>query len=268
MVLGYNVKISKRLVVLFVSLFAALVLALIIVLICFLGNDTNKGGNSRRRLADENIEITLVPFSEADVTDERLETAKEVIVRRLSLLGIDDCDVECDDNAIVIEIEEELNSEPEEVAEKLCETAKLTFRVGTETTDEEYEAVNLETGEILTKIRTVPSGFLILEGKDIKKAEYQMQIQVDGTYEPAVVVEFSDRAAEDFEVATSEMAGTGECISIWLDNELISAPTVNEAITDGIAIISGNLTADEAKELADKINTGTLPFDMAIESID
>ena len=46
------------------------------------------------------------------------------------------------------------------------------------------------------------------------------------------------------------MAGTGESISIWMDNDMISAPTVNEAITNGEAVISGNFTADSAKSHA------------------
>jgi len=47
---------------------------------------------------------------------------------------------------------------------------------------------------------------------------------------------------------------------------MISAPTVNEAITNGEAVISGNFTADSAKSLADKINSGALPFKLEISS--
>jgi preprotein translocase subunit SecD/SecD/SecF fusion protein len=62
------------------------------------------------------------------------------------------------------------------------------------------------------------------------------------------------------------MAGTGESISIWMDDNMISAPTVNEAITDGSAVISGTFTAESAKSLADKINAGALPFKLETSS--
>ena len=49
-------------------------------------------------------------------------------------------------------------------------------------------------------------------------------------------------------------------ISIWMDDTMISAPTVNDPITDGQASITGSFTAEAAQDLADKINSGALPF--------
>jgi preprotein translocase subunit SecD len=48
----------------------------------------------------------------------------------------------------------------------------------------------------------------------------------------------------------------GRQVGIFVDGTLISAPTVNEAITGGTAQITGNFTYEEAKLLADKINAG------------
>ena len=92
------------------------------------------------------------------------------------------------------------------------------------------------------------------------------QAEADGTYSYVVSLELTDTAAETFSAVTSTMAGTGESISIWMDNNMISAPTVNEAITDGKAVISGSFTADSAKSLADKINSGALPFKLETSS--
>ena len=50
-----------------------------------------------------------------------------------------------------------------------------------------------------------------------------------------------------FEVRFSELEwidGSDDCISIWMDDTMISNPNVNSAITDGVAIISGNFTQE------------------------
>ena len=50
-----------------------------------------------------------------------------------------------------------------------------------------------------------------------------------------------------------------------MEDQEISAPTVNTAITNGMAYIDGMANADEAKELADKINAGSLPFALTVD---
>ena len=51
-----------------------------------------------------------------------------------------------------------------------------------------------------------------------------------------------------------------------MDDTVISYPSVNEAIPDGKAVISGSFDADSAKALADKINSGALPFKLETSS--
>src|SRR6185503_257817 len=53
---------------------------------------------------------------------------------------------------------------------------------------------------------------------------------------------------------------------IFLDGQLISAPTVQQAITDGTAIISGNFSVQQAKELATRLNSGALPVPIKLIS--
>ena len=50
-----------------------------------------------------------------------------------------------------------------------------------------------------------------------------------------------------------------------MDDTMISAPTVNQQITDGNAIITGMANAEEAEALADKINAGSLPFALTVD---
>eukprot|EP00825_Cyclidium_porcatum_P011218 TRINITY_DN15733_c0_g2_i1.p2 TRINITY_DN15733_c0_g2~~TRINITY_DN15733_c0_g2_i1.p2 ORF type:complete len:299 (-),score=40.89 TRINITY_DN15733_c0_g2_i1:118-1014(-) len=51
----------------------------------------------------------------------------------------------------------------------------------------------------------------------------------------------------------------GKQVAIFLDGNIISAPTVNEAINGGSAVISGKFTLTEAKELVMRLNSGALP---------
>jgi preprotein translocase subunit SecD/SecD/SecF fusion protein len=51
-----------------------------------------------------------------------------------------------------------------------------------------------------------------------------------------------------------------------MDETMISAPTVSAVITDGNAIIEGHFDADSSKQLADKINSGALPFKLVTAS--
>lgn len=200
------------------------------------------------------VDVTFVPADDIDATSEQLDAVTEVIKQRLSTLGINDNEVyEDDDNDRVIVRfpwqAGEKDFDPEAAVKELGETAVLSFRVGTDTN---------EDGS--------PAGDLVIEGKDVKHAEAMRQPTSEGKYEYVVSLSLTDDAKEIFASVTGAMAGTGEAISIWMDDEMISAPTVNEAITDGQAIISGTFTAESAKSLADKINAGALPFKLETSS--
>lgn len=200
------------------------------------------------------VDVTFVPAGDVDATNEQLDAAQAVVEQRLLTLNINDNEVyqDSENDRIIVRFPwqaGEENFDPEAAVKELGETAMLSFRVGTATN---------EDGS--------PSGDLVLQGADIKKAEPLRQPEEDGTYSYVVSLELTDTAAETFSAVTSTMAGTGESISIWMDDNMISAPTVNEAITDGHAIISGDFDADSAKDLADKINSGALPFKLETAS--
>lgn len=81
--------------------------------------------------------------------------------------------------------------------------------------------------------------------------------------QPVVQLNLTEEGKTLFAAATQEMIG--QVISIWMDDQLLSYPTVNEAITDGHAIISGMGSTEAAQELADKINAGSLPFALKVD---
>ena len=104
----------------------------------------------------------------------------------------------------------------------------------------------------------VPTG---LTGRYLKRAQVQFSQQSIG---PTISVEFNSEGAKLFSDLTT--ANVNKKIGIYLDNVLISAPVVNEAIRDGRAEISGQFTVEEAKSLARNLNLGALPVPITIAS--
>lgn len=207
------------------------------------------------------VDVTFSPEEGYDATEAQLDAATEVIKTRLSSLGITDNEVYSDEKSdrIIVRFPwqvGETDFDPEAAVKELGEMAQLTFREGTDAdTDEE--------GNI-----TAPTGNIVLEGSDIKSAEaqYRRSDSEQGKLEYVVALELNTDGVSKFAEATSRLAGTSTPISIWMDNTMISAPSVNTAITDGSAVITGNFDADSAKKLADQINSGALPFKMETSS--
>jgi preprotein translocase subunit SecD len=100
-----------------------------------------------------------------------------------------------------------------------------------------------------------------LTGKYLKRATVNFNPN-DGT--PEVSLEFNDEGAKLFEEITGR--NIGKQVAIFLDNYPISIPGVNEKITGGKASISGSFTAQEAKLLAQRLNTGALPVPISLVS--
>lgn len=94
-----------------------------------------------------------------------------------------------------------------------------------------------------------------LTGKHIKKASVTFDSQ---TGKPQVALTFNKEGVNLFANITTR--NVGKQVAIFRDNMLISAPVVNQPITDGNAVITGNFTIDDAKQLAIAINSGALPL--------
>lgn len=101
-------------------------------------------------------------------------------------------------------------------------------------------------------------GNVLMEGKDVKSASAQY-IQSSGS--PVVAFELTDEGRELFAAATA--ANLGKTITITLDGETISAPTVNSVINQGSGYIEGQgMTIDDAQNLAMLIQSGALPLEL------
>ncbi|MBP1562019.1 MAG: SecD/SecF family protein translocase subunit [Oscillospiraceae bacterium] len=204
------------------------------------------------------VDVTFTPPEDIDATNAQLDAAKEVIVQRMINLGITDYEsyIDYNNDRIIVRFpwkEGEANFDPEAAVKELGETAELTFREG-------YEV------DELGKYTGVTAENVILVGSDVQEAYAAYTKDDSGAMEWLVSLNLTDEGAKKFAEATGRLYQTRGVISIWMDDTCFSYPTVQSAITDGRATISGNFDAESAKQLADKINSGALPFKLVTAS--
>lgn len=207
------------------------------------------------------VEATFSPADGITATSSELESAKQIIETRMVSQNITDYELYTDEanNRIIVRFpwkSDEADFDPEKAINELSATAMLTFREGME-----YET--MEYGEDGEPIYKTPTGTtaetIILEGADVVSAQPGVQQdQESGAAQYVVQLELSEEGKEKFSEATGRLVGG--TISIWMDDVMISYPTVNSQITDGKAIISGTFTSEEATTLAAQIQAGALPF--------
>ena len=188
------------------------------------------------------VEAVFSPDIDAkDITDADMDSAKAIIETRLVNQNITDYELYLDtkNHQIVVRFPwaaDESDFDAAAAVQELGETALLTF------------------------CRNEDSEDVILSGaKDIAKAE----AGVDENYNYVVYLTFTDAGTQKFAAATKELKD--KTISIWMDDTMLCAPTVESEITTGTAYINNIGGAEEAKALADKINAGSLPFALTVD---
>ena len=207
------------------------------------------------------VEATFSPADGVDATDEQLESAKAIIELRMVSKNITDYEIYTDaaNDKIIVRFpwkSGEADFDPETAIKEISATALLTFREGMSFESQSVDAdgmplYQVPTGETAEKI--------ILQGDDVVEAIPVMeQDATTGEYKYAISLKLSEAGTEKFAEATERLMG--DIISIWMDDIMISYPTVGAKITNGEASITGNFTALEASELAAKIQGGALPF--------
>ncbi len=100
-----------------------------------------------------------------------------------------------------------------------------------------------------------------LTGKQLKRADVSFDQQ---TGQPEVALTFSSEGAKLFQDITKR--NIGKILAIYLDGSPISTPQVNQEIVGGQAVINGNFTVQEVKQLAQRLNAGALPVPITLMS--
>lgn len=207
------------------------------------------------------VEATFKPADNYDATDEQLDSAKSIIELRMISQGITDYELYADKGSdrIIVRFpwkSDDTEHNAVEAINEISSTAKLTFRPG-----KEYE--NTEIGSDGNPVQKTPKGEtanILMDGSAVKSAQASVYQDNKGTSQYVVSLEFTDEGKKLFGDITTQYIN--KTISIWMDDIMLSAPTVNSAITDGKAQIEGDFTAESATQLANKINAGALPFQL------
>ena len=207
------------------------------------------------------VEATFKPANNYDATDEQLESAKSIIELRMISQGITDYELYADRNSDRIIVRFPWKSDETEfnavnAIEEISSTANLTFRPG-----KSYESTDVGSdGEYIYKTPTGDTATVLMDGSAVEKAEAQYYQDDSGKAQYVVSLTLNEEGAKTFQEITTTYLN--QTVSIWMDDIMLSAPTVQATITDGKAQISGSFTAKQATELAQKINAGALPFQL------
>ncbi len=209
------------------------------------------------------VEATFVPADNVDATDEELESAKAIIETRMISSGITDYELYTDSgtDSIIVRFpwkEGETDYDDSKALEEISSTAKLTFRPGNT-----YKSTEIgSNGEPVYKTPDGETKEELMDGSYVKKASVGPSQEEAGKY--VVNLEFNDQGAQKFAEITKKYVK--KVVSIWMDDEMLSAPTIDEEITGGKAQISGNFDVDSATVLANQIQGGALPFELETKS--
>ena len=183
----------------------------------------------------------------SEITSDDLKKSEAVIKKRLEAKNIFDYYVRQDvaSSRIYVEIPADITdttTDPLKAVEGLDKTAKIEFR------DSE--------------------GNVLLAGDDIASAKYSDDaVDATGMPTPHVVLNFSSEGSKKFADATEKLVG--KTMSIYLDDDELMAPMVNQKIESSTAIItlgSGSYSErkSEAEQYAMLIDSGALPFKLEI----
>lgn len=130
----------------------------------------------------------------------------------------------------------------------------------------EQNDVSTSTNENATSTEDIYAKFFDstkLTGRFLETSTVRLS-QGTGVSGPRVVLKFNNEGKDLFSKITRE--NTGEILAIFLDDAPISMPRIEEEIPGGEAVISGNFTPEEARDLSRNLNFGALPVPIELIS--
>jgi preprotein translocase subunit SecD len=199
--------------------------------------------------------------------DDALNSAKEVIERRINFFGVAEPVIQTSkvnkEYRIIVEIPgiTDLN----QAVQLVGKTAKLSFW---EADKNASQSAGLDPTKI-SSTSAVPVSVQLFLGPTAKKTNLtgsdlkQSAVTFDThTGKPQVQLTFTGEGANKFGDITNR--NIGKIVAIALDDQVVEAPTVNQAIYGGQAVISGGFTTEQAKTLQVQLNAGALPVSLSV----
>lgn len=223
------------------------------------------------------------------VDAEAMRTAVNIVENRVNALGVNEPVVQqAGDRRVVVELPGE--TDPEKALQTLQQTGLMEFVDFSGVTYEDVAFLEGTEAEIQTDFSlsseevakleaslanelaqdtsgtTSPAAYkvyhTIMTGADLKIVRVETNQQ---TNELVISFELTDDGTEIFKNYTTEHVN--DILAIVLDGKIISAPSINEPITDGAGIISGNFTYETANTLAVQLRYGSLPIPLKVVEV-
>ena len=199
------------------------------------------------------IEVSFSKFGLLSINNSALKQSIEIVRRRIDDVGTKEPTIlQRGEKRILVELPG--LKDPERIKKLLGKTAQLNFRLVSENSEFGVDEITSETGEVL-KI----SKRIIMSGENLIDAQPSIQNQRN---EPTVSFTLDRLGSQKFGRATTD--NVGKRLAIVLDGKIISAPNINEPITSGNGMISGNFSFQEATDLALLLRSGALPTPLNI----
>jgi preprotein translocase subunit SecD len=199
--------------------------------------------------------------------DQAMDTAKDVIDRRINALGTLEPDIRRQgDDRISVAVPG--LDDPAALKALIGKTAKLEFKLVDEQADADQTALGkARVGSQVLPYPDNPNGLPNIAVRRLGGISGDKLVKADPTFdqqtnEPAVTIQFDGEGGQKFARMTQQ--NTGKLFAIILDGQVISAPQIREPILGGISQISGSFTVESANQLAIALRSGALPVDLKI----
>lgn len=222
--------------------------------------------------------VTPTQAGTTQAIDQAMGDAREVVDRRINALGtLEPTIVRQGDDRIVVQVPGLQN--PEALKQLLGKTARLEFKLVDITANPADIAAGRAPigGEILpypsapqgmpyvaypTKQGQVP--MIALRRQTIVSGDQLVDARQEFDQNQAAVVAFTFDSQGGRRFATTTQQNTGKPFAIIVDNQVISAPNINEPILGGKGQISGGFTVDSANQLAIALRSGKMPVQLNV----
>jgi preprotein translocase subunit SecD len=212
------------------------------------------------------LEADLPP--DVEVTPENMQTARRIIEDRVNGLGVSEAVVQiAGDRRILVELPGQ--RDPEQALSTIKDTALLEFVDFGDLSSQEvsllvHTNINTDYQTASEQIDSVSQGsdepvfHTVMTGASIK----QVGVTKDAIGRYLVAFELTSEGSQIFKEYTTQ--NTGKILAIVLDNEVISAPRIEEPITAGRGSISGNFTYESANNFSIQLQYGALPVPLKV----
>ena len=206
-----------------------------------------------KKLNNNQIEVSFSKFGLLTINNSALKQSIEIVRRRIDDVGTKEPTIlQRGEKRILVELPG--LKDPERIKNLLGKTAQLNFRLVSENDEFGSDELISENGE-----KIFVSKRIVMSGENLIDAQPSIQNQNN---EPTVSFTLDRLGAQKFGRTTTD--NVGKRLAIVLDGVIISAPNINEPITSGNGMISGNFSFQEATDLALLLRSGALPTPLLV----